>query len=97
MTSEVIWLAWLVLFLLYEIPQARDRKPGGTLSETTWAWFGVKAGSVVRRIILAAFMLSLTVHLVFATSVVPVVATALPLIAVIAVSVWRRGWPKKDS
>jgi len=89
MSSEILWLGWLVMFVFYELIAAKQHK-GGTLSETAWRWFAVKGGKakLIRQAVLFAFMSSLTIHLVWATTVRYVVATGIALMATIGLSTW---------
>lgn len=70
----VMWLGWLAMFLGIEGMALFNSKPGDTLSEHVWAWFGTqrtKPGeperprsgwTQLRRVGLLAFMAWLTVH-----------------------------------
>lgn len=68
------WLAWIfVVFLPVELYAAKKKAPGDTFSENVWDWFGVKTPKrfgTLRRLILAAFLASLSIHFLFATTVV---------------------------
>lgn len=67
------WLAWLAYFLIVEGIALFNSKPGDTLSEHVWAWFGTEwrkgtsprersGWTQLRRFLLLAFMLWLTAH-----------------------------------
>ena len=61
----VAWLVWLALFIVIEGLAIRDKRKGDTLSEHCWEWFAVKQRKRAwrwRRILLASFMVWLTVH-----------------------------------
>jgi hypothetical protein len=63
----ILWIGWGVLFLVIEGIALKRTAPGDTLSETIWRWAGVRGYKVnklihVRRIILALFMVELTIH-----------------------------------
>lgn len=60
MASRRGWAAWILLFLLMEIPAAADGKKGGTLSETVWETFRPRWS----RALLLVFLACLTCHLV---------------------------------
>jgi len=71
--ATIGWLAWLVYFLVLEGIALFNSKPGDSLSEHVWVWFGVnrdkngvmrkKTGWVqFRRFVLAAFMFWLGAH-----------------------------------
>lgn len=93
------WLAWLLLFLAYEIPAAiaevvyarRGQRRAITLSRNVWRWFGVtewRPYRTARRVVLAAFMLTLTSHFVFAhPEAWAIIATGAPVALVIGYAV----------
>lgn len=92
------WLVWLVVFLLIEVPAAVSHTKLDTLSENVWKWFGVKTGkdyiwpprrrAIMRRVLLAAFMLTLTSHFVFGwPGGLGVIVTGIPVAVVIAYAV----------
>lgn len=94
------WLAWLAIFLIVEVPAAISGTKLDTLSENVWNWFGVKPGtyngrarrrlSIVRRIILAVFLLTLLGHLVFGwPGGVGIIIAGIPVGLVILYSVVR--------
>jgi len=66
MTSYTwLWIGWLVLFFAIEGPALANKKPGDTLSEHVWQWFGVKGQGRfvrVRRLFLLVLMCWLSVH-----------------------------------
>lgn len=67
--SYLWWLGWLFLgFLPAELRAASNREKGDTFSEWVWHVFYTRW----RKGVLLAFLLSLTSHLVFGTTVVPV-------------------------
>jgi hypothetical protein len=76
MSPEVVWLGWLTLFLVFEIYAAFSPAKGDTLSENVWKWFRASQKdplSTARRSVILAFMLSLTTHFVWGTSVMPII------------------------
>jgi hypothetical protein len=93
------WLAWLLLFLAYEIPAAisevvyarRGQRRAITLSRNVWRWFGVtewRPYRTARRVVLAAFMLTLSSHFVFAQPEAwAIIATGSPVALVIGYAV----------
>ena len=101
--SAYYWLAWLGLAFLPRELWAALRTPGrpDTFSEWCWRAFGVPhgafAGRVVpwaraRRTCLAAFLGSLTLHLVWGASVVPVCVFGAGVAAVFVRAV---GWERR--
>ncbi len=61
------WALWFGLFLVMEIEAAISHAPGGTLSERSWFWFGIRPyqpAQVWRLPVLAVFLLVLSAHLV---------------------------------
>ena len=69
----VLWLLWLAYFLVVEGVALFNSRPGDTLSEHVWLWFGTEwrkgqsprersGWTQLRRVLLAAFMVWLTVH-----------------------------------
>lgn len=72
----IAWLAWIAYFLVVEGMALFNSKPGDTLSEHVWAWFGTerpKPGrdprersgwTQLRRFVLVAFMCWLTAHFI---------------------------------
>lgn len=89
MLDDLWWLVWLlVIFLPFEVFMAMDKKPGGTLSENVWDWFAIKNKNAkfrhVRVMSLAGFMVALTFHFVYATSVLWVILGAIGVGASIA-------------
>lgn len=91
MDPSAIWIGWLVLFLVYELYAAKTSSKGDTLSETVWKWVGVRGPrrSIVRRLILLAFLTSLTSHLTLGTTALPVIVCGAGLVVVIGWSVIR--------
>lgn len=93
------WLAWLLLFLAYEIPAAiaervyarRGERRQITLSRNVWRWFGVtewRPYRTARRVVLAAFMTTLSAHFVFAwPQALAIIATGAPVALVIGYAV----------
>jgi hypothetical protein len=90
MAVTLFWCFWLVIFLLIELPNAADRKPGGTLSECMWSWF---PGTWLRLLVLA-FCVFLGLHLAFRWSVVPVAILGAWIVARIAWVEWR-AWRRR--
>lgn len=87
--DDLWWLVWLlVIFLPFELIMAMDKKPGGTLSENVWDWFAIRNKKAKfghsRRLVLAGFMVALTFHFVYATSVLWVILTGIGMGASIA-------------
>ncbi|BCJ41656.1 hypothetical protein GCM10010168_53460 [Actinoplanes ianthinogenes] len=68
------WLLWLAYFLVLEGVALFNSRPGDTLSEHVWTWFGTqrrKPGeperprsgwTQLRRVLLLAFMAWLSIH-----------------------------------
>jgi hypothetical protein len=67
--SAIAWVGWLVLFLVFEVYAAFSKEDDDTLSENVWIWFD----RTWERVVLGAFMLSLTSHFVFETTVLPII------------------------
>lgn len=89
MIWTILWLAWFAYFLGVEIPGARRKQPGATLSEHVWQWFSVKDHRrfwLGRRIILGCFLAALFAHLTFGAAVLPVIVLGALMTLVIAVS-----------
>lgn len=90
MDFGLYWFLWVfAIFLPVELIAAKMRQKGNTFSETTWDWFGVKSPKpfgVWRRLALAAFLVSLSIHLLFATSAIPVMLTGAPVGGIILYS-----------
>ena len=62
----IAWLLWLACFLAIELPAILNRRAGDTLSEHVWLWASVKGKGAwwrIRRIVLGAFLLWLSVHM----------------------------------
>ena len=76
--SAVAWIGWLALFLIYEVYAALSKEDDDTLSENVWLWFD----KTWERAALGAFMLALTTHFVFTSTVLPIVVLA-PVLAFI--------------
>ena len=94
--NEYIWLGWLLIFLFFELKAALNKKKGDTLSETVGDWHGVPKWSKVgrkysgaRRTVLFCFLVSLTTHLVWATTVLPVIIFGALLTVIIAIGVFK--------
>ena len=94
--NEIIWAAWLVIFLFFELKAALNKKKGDTLSETVGDWHGVPKWSKVgrkysglRRTALFLFLVSLTLHLVWAATVVPVIVFGAILTLIIGVGIFK--------
>lgn len=66
MTSwTALWLLWGSMFVAIEAPAVLNKTKGDTLSEHIWKWFAIKDKTswwLVRRGILAAFLLWLVTH-----------------------------------
>ena len=64
--SDVLWLAWLVLFVLIEIPAVLDSRKGNTFSEKVWWFLGIGQRRTrlvqLRRFFGLAFGVWLLVH-----------------------------------
>jgi hypothetical protein len=90
---RLAWVAWLVAFLLVEIPAAIRKAANDTLSENAWDWFGVKRRvpyGNARRAALGLFLAVLWGHLVFGwPGGLGIILAALPVAAVIAYAVVR--------
>ncbi|GAB1641747.1 hypothetical protein [Krasilnikovia sp. MM14-A1259] len=68
------WLLWFAYFLIVEGMALFNSRPGDTLSEHVWAWFGTQRAAPgesprlrsgwtqLRRVLLLAFMVWLSVH-----------------------------------
>lgn len=64
------WIVWLGIFGVVEGIALFNRRPGDTLSEHVWEWFGTARGSDAphtaiargKRFVLLAFMAWLGVH-----------------------------------
>jgi hypothetical protein len=99
--AHVLWVGVGVLFLLYEVYAAVTRTKGGTLSENVWDAFGVKTPrpySPARRAVLAAFLCTLTAHLVFGEpGGLWIVITGAPVSLVIAYSVMFDARPSRSN
>ena len=78
-TSAAAWIGWLVLFLVYEIYAAVSKQDDDTLSENVWLWFD----EVWERAVLGVFMLALTAHFVFSTTVLPIIVLGPVLVFII--------------
>ena len=62
----VLWIVWLALFLMIEIPAVLDKTPGNTFSEHLWKWASMKDKGTawrVRRLILLIVLIWLIAHL----------------------------------
>lgn len=60
--SYAVWAAWIILFLLLELPGNFRVVPWVTLSETSWH---AEHTYPVVRALLEAFLIGLTIHIVF--------------------------------
>ena len=87
---ETVWVIWLGLFLFFELWAALDKRKGNTLSETIGDWIGVpkwmkgaRRFAPLRRLVLGFFLVALGLHLVWGTSVVPVIGFGAVLAVVI--------------
>ena len=61
------WIFWLAFFAVVEGVALLDKDRGDTLSEHVWSWFKIKDKPrqwTWRRIVLAAFLAWLLVHMV---------------------------------
>lgn len=61
----IAWLLWGVYFLAVEIPALLNDRKGDTLSEHIWNWFAIRRKGRayrLRRFVLGAFMLWLSIH-----------------------------------
>jgi hypothetical protein len=61
----VVWLLWLGMFAVVEGAALLNKKPGDTLSEHVWDWFGIRGkpkGYQARRFVLLVFLAWLTTH-----------------------------------
>lgn len=88
-SAVAVWVGWLVLFLVCELVAAKQ-KQHGTFSETVWDWFGVRRKVILgpaRRAILFLFLASLTAHLVWGTTVAPVIVFGALVGAIILFSI----------
>ena len=62
----IAWLMWLAMFGVIEGVALVRKESGDTLSEHIWKWFSIKdkaKGWVVRRGVLALFLLWLGLHM----------------------------------
>lgn len=94
--NEALWFIWLVLFLVYEVYAALNKKKGDTLSETVGDWTGLekwrkgeRRGSVARRTVLFCFLVGLTSHLVWGTTVLPVIVFGGAFFAIVGWGVFK--------
>jgi hypothetical protein len=94
--NEIIWGSWLVIFLFFEIKAAFNKVEGDTLSETVGDWTGVpewsetgRKFSKLRRGVLFIFLVSLTLHLVWATTVLPVIVFGAILSLIIGIGIFK--------
>lgn len=62
--SDLVWIAWLILFLALEIPAAAGLVPWNTLSRTSW--LNERLHPVLRTL-LFGFLIGLAVHIRFST------------------------------
>ena len=66
----IAWIGWFAYFAIVEGMALFNSRPGDTLSEHVWAWFGTAGGpdkqptgwTRARRFALLAFMCWLSVH-----------------------------------
>jgi hypothetical protein len=65
------WFIWIGYFVVLEGWALFRSKPGDTLSEHVWVWFGTQKGDLdrpvtasvrIRRVVLGGFMLWLSIH-----------------------------------
>ena len=65
------WLLWILYFVILEGVALFRSKPGDTLSEHVWVWFGTQRHDLdrpvtgwtrLRRVLLGGFMLWLSIH-----------------------------------
>jgi hypothetical protein len=65
------WFVWILYFAVLEGVALFRSKPGDTLSEHVWVWFGTQKADLsrpvtgwtrIRRVILGGFMLWLSIH-----------------------------------
>ena len=94
--SEYVWGIWLLLFLSYELFAAFNKPKGDTLSEVVGDWTGlrkwrreIRQWSLGRRTVLLLFLVSLTLHLVWGTTVIPVAVLGAILACVIAIGIFK--------
>lgn len=88
------WLIWLGLFLAIELPSALNVAKGDTLTEHFHRWFSIKGkprGWQIRRVILAAFLVALTLHLVLGVSSLPVAIAGAAVLVVIGLALREKG------
>lgn len=62
--SDLVWAAWLVLFLALEVPAACGVVPWDTLSQTSWLDERLYP---ILKTILFGFLIGLAVHIRFST------------------------------
>jgi hypothetical protein len=68
--TDLLWLLWIGAFFAIEIPNLRDKKEGGTLSELGWKLGNIRAVKAnkrtwVGRVIFLLFGTWLTTHFAF--------------------------------
>lgn len=94
---DLWWILWVfIAFLPIEVIAALTKKD--TLSETVWDWFGIrthKKWGNGRRLVLAGFMLNLTLHFVLDTSVVGVILFGVPVGFIMLYSFFFERKPKE--
>lgn len=83
--SDIVWAAWLLLFLALEIPAALRIAPWDTLSRTSW--LDEKLYPILQTI-LFGFLIGLAVHIRFSTGLLRTTLGGI-VIALILNYLWR--------
>jgi uncharacterized membrane protein len=83
--SDVVWAAWLLLFLAIEIPAALGIAPWDTLSRTSWIDERLYP---ILKTILFGFLIGLAVHIRFGTGLLRTTVGGI-VIALILNYLWR--------
>jgi uncharacterized membrane protein YczE len=83
--SDVVWAAWLLLFLALEIPAALGVAPWDTLSRTSWIDERLYP---ILQTILFGFLIGLAVHIRFSTGLLRTTIGGI-VIALILNYLWR--------
>lgn len=86
--SYGVWVAWLVLFLLLELPGEFRWTPWVTLSETSWH---AEHTYPAVRILLDAFLVGLTLHIVFEITLWK--AELYGLVVAVGAHLLNKHWP----